>query len=728
MNPPIRYVACLVSVFIGSSTGVAGPGEKGRPKTIPQFEDWEGERNYGQTVSEDVAGFTVYTLEKEPIPLASLWSEKPLLLVHSSITCPISRDNCPHIDRIQGKYGGELEVIVLYTTEAHPVGSPSPYSETGKEEWITDRNLAENVLFDEPLTIEERIQRAREYRDAYGIESTVVVDSMSNEAWEYFGGGPNTGMLITTEGKLRFRQGWMRAPELEGEVRQFIAAKKDNEIREKIARAGLRLNYRRLSEPELEEAIRKVPEIVRYHVNSRSFRNDESLLHLAVNDENAAIASALLDHGSPLDIKDQVGRTPLHYALQKTRPDAEASDLEPLIQLLIDRGANIRERSDDLRTSVHYAVDSGSLNHVRLAVDHGASPDSASIDGATPLHDALFQDKKEIAEWLIQQGAGEDIYVAAALGDQESVNRFLRARPEDWARLQGNSGRTPLMYAVVADQIDLVRFFLAQQSDSLRYSDKHLSGCVTKALKFGRTEVAETLVPHVRLPQDSLALQPSSSIRRQIPPSQHYWGFPPEPLLHDAAEKNEPEVVAALLDRGWDVDELNDDEQTPLHVAARSGATKSIQLLIDRGANIHFKSGRERYYPCGPPESFPLKRTPLHEAVLGGNPDAVEMLLKNGSRLEARDHEGSTPILSLFLSHADDFSDVKAIFHILVQAGANPSDMDESGRTLKSMASELMPDYQEIGGELNKVGEKMQSPELFGLLDQYEKSNAGEPR
>ena len=43
--------------------------------------------------------------------MKDLLAEKPVLLVHSSITCPVSRDNCPHVDRIQKEFGDKIQVV-----------------------------------------------------------------------------------------------------------------------------------------------------------------------------------------------------------------------------------------------------------------------------------------------------------------------------------------------------------------------------------------------------------------------------------------------------------------------------------------------------------------------------------------------------------------------------------------------------------------------------------------
>lgn len=101
----------------------AGPGEKGRPKVTPRFETWAGDSARralsGTSIEEKVEALRVHDLNGTQFALTDLWKDKPLFLIHSSLTCPISRDNCPHLDRIKEHYSDKSEVVVLYTTEAH---------------------------------------------------------------------------------------------------------------------------------------------------------------------------------------------------------------------------------------------------------------------------------------------------------------------------------------------------------------------------------------------------------------------------------------------------------------------------------------------------------------------------------------------------------------------------------------------------------------------------------
>jgi ankyrin repeat protein len=51
------------------------------------------------------------------------------------------------------------------------------------------------------------------------------------------------------------------------------------------------------------------------------------------------------------------------------------------------------------------------------------------------------------------------------------------------------------------------------------------------------------------------------------------------------ASLNSTSLLALLLDRGWDIESLDPNEQTPLHAAASGGSVEVITLLRDEGAD-----------------------------------------------------------------------------------------------------------------------------------------------
>ena len=624
------------------------------------------------------------------------------------MTCPVSRDNCKHVDRIRREFADEVDVIVLYTREAHPVGSASPYSEGGNREWITDRNINDRILFDEPVTLKERLQRAAEYKEMQKIESRVVVDSMDNAVWKAFGGGPNSGMLFSIEGEVCFRQGWLKPSVMAGEIRTMIVRADRYRIREKLKTAGLRMSESGPDMERLKEAMKIEPEIVNYHGNSKNGSNDETYLHLAVKWGRLEEARALIKLGADPNSKDASGLTPLHYALLGNR---WKTDYTPLIKFILESGGSIQAKADDLRTALHFSAESGKLDRVRMVVNAGEMIDSASIDGLTPLQDAIFHGHKEIAEYLLEQGAAVDLPIAAALGDMKQVKRFLKISPNGWMEFQGDSGRTPLMYATAAGQVEMVEFLLSRQSETAQFSNEHLLACLTRAIELRKTSAALPIIDQALPPYGKLKPTPVETLHAQIPPGWR-WGYLSQAPLHKAAEADDSQILERMLDRGWDVDELDAIGATPLHSAANGGSLNAVQFLLARGANINAIRGendslRGSYF------------TPLHLAVLNRNSEIVEVLLKNGAKTEVKDREGKTPLMTLHPVPNSGEKETARIFQLLIAAGSDVDAVDRDGRTLKDLAAKKVPVENE---NFEKVGEKVRNSQILELIKGLKKN------
>lgn len=123
----------VVLCSLAAKSLIASPAEEGRPDVIPTFDET------GVQVGDRVESLTLHSLDGLPFKLHTAWDERPALLVLSSISCPVSRDNCAAVDRLARRYAGKINVVVIYTIEAHPVGAPAPYSD---RQWLTGRSSA----------------------------------------------------------------------------------------------------------------------------------------------------------------------------------------------------------------------------------------------------------------------------------------------------------------------------------------------------------------------------------------------------------------------------------------------------------------------------------------------------------------------------------------------------------------------------------------------------------
>ncbi len=118
------------------------------------------------------------------------------------------------------KYGDQIQFIIVYTIEAHPVGSPSPYI---GEEWTgpasTDK---EGCSLTQPTTYEGRVAQATQMIQELGITVPVLIDETENPVWCTYGPAPNIAYLIDTEGRIVEKQGWYQPQPMEQAIINYL--------------------------------------------------------------------------------------------------------------------------------------------------------------------------------------------------------------------------------------------------------------------------------------------------------------------------------------------------------------------------------------------------------------------------------------------------------------------------------------------------------------------------
>jgi ankyrin repeat protein len=216
---------------------------------------------------------------------------------------------------------------------------------------------------------------------------------------------------------------------------------------------------------------------------------------------------------------------------------------------------------------------------------NGADPNQPwATDGAATLYASmLWATNPAGAYWLLAHGADPDpvfkengetpLHVAARRWDLPLVEALV-ARGADVSR-QRADGRTPYAIAELNGNRAVADWLLRNgASAELQPVDKLVAACSR-----GAPGVVQAM----------LAEQPA--LRTAIT-AEHYV------VLHRAAERDDAEVVAALLACGFDPNR-GDDEigKTPLHSAAMAGAANAARVLLAHGASA---AVRDREFKAPP--------------------------------------------------------------------------------------------------------------------------------
>ncbi|XP_026876084.1 ankyrin repeat and SOCS box protein 10 isoform X3 [Electrophorus electricus] len=156
--------------------------------------------------------------------------------------------------------------------------------------------------------------------------------------------------------------------------------------------------------------------------------------------------------------------------------------------------------------------------------------------------------------------------------------------------------------------------------------------------------------------------------------------------LHEACEACQPDCVKLLLQYGANANATSEDGLMPLHVCTELESLECAKQLLQFGAAI---SGR----------SLEENDTPLHVAARHGLPEHVALYLRYGGVLEHQNDEGLTP-LNAACSQPQEHSTLERYTHVcrqLVEAGANVRTGDADRQTpLHMVCKNANPDVVDL--------------------------------
>ena len=157
-------------------------------------------------VGSQVPDLTLTNLAGEPVALRSLLDGRPLVVQLGSYSCPVFRYRRFDMEPIHRRFANQVSFVVLYTQEAHPAGTPSPYRPESDKDWVPLVNRLARVDVTANSTLEERLQRAKSSQHAMYSEALYLVDDMQNTGWRSFGQAPSAAFVFDREGRLVTRQ------------------------------------------------------------------------------------------------------------------------------------------------------------------------------------------------------------------------------------------------------------------------------------------------------------------------------------------------------------------------------------------------------------------------------------------------------------------------------------------------------------------------------------------
>ncbi|GAA2760708.1 ankyrin repeat domain-containing protein [Actinopolymorpha rutila] len=220
---------------------------------------------------------------------------------------------------------------------------------------------------------------------------------------------------------------------------------------------------------------------------------------------------------------------------------------------------------------------------------------------ATPLCVARLKRRPSVESLLLEAGAREDVFTSAFLGDHSSLVRTLEDEP-DLARSPDPAvdvlDITPVDHAVAGGQVEALRVLLGHIAAPWDGGARALRG----AAEHGSVPMVELLLDHgadaTRIGVGRWVLHPElapllAGSGASIDSSGSWIGAA---CTGNQARKDDPDYVRALLRYGARADDRRTGEPgrtsgvealnaTALHYAAKAGFLRTIEVLLEHGAD-----------------------------------------------------------------------------------------------------------------------------------------------
>lgn len=301
----------------------------------------------------------------------------------------------------------------------------------------------------------------------------------------------------------------------------------------------------------------------------------------ALPTEEVALLRAWVDQGADfrLEIKDEAPPKPVDPRIQSLIQSVRTSDLKTVSKALEADPSIVNAKDNAGSTLLQHAAGFGSIAMMQLLLDKGANVNATNRLNSTPLHWAIGDESK--VRLLLAAGANVNartndgrtpLFQAATLGNGSATFHLLLDKGAD-PTIPTANGLTVLI-AASRQHNGILKTLLARKLDVNRRAGNGFTALMTAAAA-GNTEGVRLLLEAGADP-NILSKQKDSA-------------------LGEAATSGAEESVRMLLAKGAAVNVPDARGYTPLMYAAASDAipASTVKLLIAAGADVHPKAEGE---------------------------------------------------------------------------------------------------------------------------------------
>ena len=347
-------------------------------------------------------------------------------------------------------------------------------------------------------------------------------------------------------------------------------------------------------------------------------------------------------------------------------------------------------------------LSSGKIDELKRRLTETDSVNQTNGEGQTLLHLAALRNDGGLVEFLltlnpdteIRDNAGNTPFAAAAEnGCWQAAAALAAGDAYLFAKNNGGLSVYDLAEAAGTEGLDAVLSVqTAEQQDAMGRTALHLAaaGLNTAAAEIlaGRSANLSVRDLYGKTALDYAYENPGDERAAEIASLLLLSGAEP---VHGKFSYFETAVLKRNLSMRFH------DGETPLHIAAGTGACGFVRYLIDHGAQINAKDA--------------ASSSPLHEAVRSGETACARMLIEAGADVNARDSSGNTPLHLVMPAETR-----RSMFDLLLGAGANPNLKDVYGETPLhiaariTMSRDIIQRLVDAGADLNERNKKGNTP------------------
>lgn len=329
----------------------------------------------------------------------------------------------------------------------------------------------------------------------------------------------------------------------------------------------------RLTDADIYQLLEANPEYL-----NKDISQGNTILHYALAFKRFDLAKTLILKGADINKETMEHDTPIMYACLHGNKE--------LYDWMLAHGALISDPNDPQNLTLLYTINGSNIEILKDLLSKSYSINQYFSNGMTPLHLAVYRNKEQLIDFLLENGANVNL------------------------KANNNYQATALQLAVFAKNQSIIQKILKKNPD-LYIKDAQGADVIFYAISLNQLEIVKIFLNHIG----------------QIKNSGDAWE---DLYLHQACRSN-PEMVQMLIKSGADINKKSESGETPLMFSLYADSLDAFKLLISAGADVHQKNN--------------IGKNALFIACESNKIEAFKTLLKLKSETDVVDQNGQTPLI-----------------------------------------------------------------------------------